>query len=209
MTRRRTSFALALLAMPSLAAAQIGGGHSGISTEYAFSSRQAYDDLNAFGACFATRQTSDALKLLRTEPDSADEARVYKQLFSNEQYCLGDLSGLSVPWQYVRGSVAEGFYDRKLPVAPAFAAPTALPADKVRSVMDAALCYAGSHSAEARRLIEATKPATTEEAAAFEAIWKDFEACLPANMPAGYRFDTLLLRYRIAEALWRQGQVHS
>ena len=88
-------------------------------------------------------------------------------------------------------------------------APRDLPPDRVQSVMDAAICYAGKHPADARALIEATKPATKEQAAAFDAHWSDFEACLPSNMPKGYQFDTLLLRYRIAEALWRQGLVHS
>jgi len=207
--RGKIQIFVALIALPSAAAAQITGGHSGISTEYSFSGRQAYDDLNAFGGCFATKQPKDALRLLATPAGSADEARVYKELFSKEQFCLGDLSGLSVPWQYVRGAVAEGFFDRKVPLASNYAVPASLPADKVQSVMDAAVCYAGSHPADAHKLIETTKPATPQEAAAFDALWKDFEACLPSNMPAGFKFDTVLLRYRIAEALWRQGQVHN
>jgi hypothetical protein len=200
---------LGLLSIPSSASAQIAGGHSGISSEYAFSGRQAYDDLNAFGSCFAAQQTKDALRLIATEAGSVDEARVYKQLFSKEQFCLGDLSALSVPWQYVRGAVAEGFFDRKMPLAPNLVVSGSLPAGQVKSVMDAAFCYTGKHPQDARKLIETTKPATPEEAAAFDALWTDFEACLPSNMPAGYKFDTVLLRYRIAEALWRQGQVHS
>ena len=199
----------ALLALPSLASAQISGGHSGISTEYSFSGRQAFDDLDAFGRCFASKQTKDAVRLIGTAAGSGDEARVYKELFSKEQFCLGDLSGLDVPWQYVRGAVGQGFYEDRLPVPANLALPHDLAPDKVQSVMDAATCYAGRHSADAKALIEATKPATKEEAVAFDAHWADFEACLPANMPQGYKFDTLLLRYRIAEVLWRQGQAQN
>jgi hypothetical protein len=200
---------VALLAAPSAASAQLGTGKSGVSSEYRFSGRGAYDELNAFGECFATKQTKDALRLVGTEAGSADEARVYKALFSKEQFCLGSLSGLSVPWQFVRGAVGEGFYARRVPVPANLALPRDLAPAKVQSVMDAATCYVGQHPADARALIETTKPATKEEMAAFDAHWAEFEACLPANMPKGYKFDTLLLRYRIAEALWRQGWVHN
>jgi hypothetical protein len=209
MTRRLSQLSLALVAVPSVAAAQIGGGHSGISTEWSFSGRGAFDDLAAFGQCFASKQTGDATRLVSTPPGSVDEARVYKELFSKEQSCLGDLNGLRVPWQYVRGAVGEGFYARALPVPANLALPRDLAPAKVQSVMDAATCYAGKHPDDARALVEQTKPATKEEAAALEAHWHDFEACLPPNMPVGYKFDTLILRYRIAEALWREGWVHS
>ena len=83
---------LAALAAASPAAAQnqYGGGHSGITTEYTYTGSGAWKDLNSFGACFAKRQTKDALKLVQTDAGSADEARVYKALFSKEQYCLGE-----------------------------------------------------------------------------------------------------------------------
>lgn len=198
----------ALLVIPSAASAQLSPGRSGYSTEWTFSGRAAYDELGAFGQCFATKQTKDAIRLVSTEAGSVDEARVYKALFSKEQFCLGDLAGLSVPWQFVRGAVAEGFYARRVPVPANLALAGDLPPAKVKSVMDAAICYAGRHPADARSLIETTKPVTKEESAAFDAHWADFEACLPPNMPAGFKFDTLLLRYRIAEALWRLGVVH-
>lgn len=207
MSRLATIFA-ALLAIPSAASAQIGGGHSGHSSAWSYSGRIAFDELNAFGECFATRQSKDAIRLVTTEAGSADEARVYKALFSKEQFCLGDLTGLSVPWQLVRGAVGEGFYTRRVPVPTDLVWPRDLPPTKVKSVMDAATCYAGRHPADARALIETTKPATKEESAALDAHWADFEACLPPNMPEGFKFDTLLLRYRIAEALWRMGWVH-
>src|SRR5215212_8533429 len=209
MTRPLAQVAIALLAVPSMAVAQIAPGHSGVSTEWSFSGRVALDDLSAFGECFASKHTKDATRLVSTPPGSVDEARVYKDLFSKEQGCLGDLNWLSVPWQYVRGAVGQGFYTRAVPVPPQLALPRDLPPEKVQSVMDAAVCYAGKHPDDARALVEQTKPATKEEAAALKVHWADFEACLPPNMPAGYKFDTLVLRYRIAEALWREGWVHS
>ncbi|MFL6729424.1 MAG: hypothetical protein ACJ8E3_09590 [Sphingomicrobium sp.] len=208
MSKFATFFA-ALLLIPSAASAQLAGGRSGTSSTTTYSGRIAFDELNAFGACFATRQTKDALRLVSTEAGSADEARIYKALFSKEQYCLGDLAGLSVPWQLVRGAVGEGFYSRRVPVPANLALPRDLAPDKVKSVFDAASCYAGRHPADARALIETTKPATKEESAMLDAHWAEFEECLPPNMPAGFKFDTLLLRYRIAEALWRMGRVHN
>ena len=199
----------ALLATPSIASAQLGSGRSGHSTELTLTGRMAFDELNAFGECYASKQTRDAIRLVSTEAGSADEARVYKALFRKEQFCLGNLSGLSVPWQFVRGAVGEGFYARRVPVPPNLALPRDLPPEKVKSVMDAATCYAGRHPVNARALIETTKPATKEESAQLDRDWAKFEACLPSNMPKGFKFDTLLLRYRIAEALWRQGWVHN
>jgi len=198
----------AVLVTPSAALAQYGSGsHSGISTEWTFSGRGALDELNTFGACFATRQTKDALRLVGTEAGSVDEARVYKALFSKEQYCLGNLSGLSAPWKYVRGAVGEGFYHERVPVPAGFAAPHDLAPEKVQSFMDAAICYAGKHQADAQQLIDQTKPATKEEAAAIDALWANFTACLPPNMPSGFKIENVVLRYRIAEALWRLGVV--
>src|SRR4051812_17847115 len=185
MSIRLYRLGVAVLAWSSVASAQIGGGHSGTSTEWAFSGRIAFDELNSFGECFATKQTKDAIRLISTEAGSVDEARVYKELFSKEQFCLGNLSGLSVPWRLVRGAVGEGFYARRVPVPVNLALTRDLPPAKVQSVMDAATCYAGKHPVDARALIETTKPATKEQDAAFDAHWADFEACLPANMPAG------------------------
>ena len=195
-----------LLLIPAQALAQLGTGQSGHSSSRTIiGGREIWDDLNAFGACFASRQTKDALRIVSPEAGSAEEARVYKALFRKEQYCLGDLAGLSVPWQYVRGAIGEGFYTRAVPLPPNFASPRDLPPEKVTSVMDAATCFAGRHTAAARALIETTKPDSKEQTAAFDASWDEFRACLPPNMPKDFKFDLLLLRYRIAEALWRLG----
>ena len=205
-----TAVFAALLLVPTVASAQMAPGRSGSSTERVIiGGREVWDDLNAFGQCFAARQTSDAIRLVTPEAGSAEEARVYKALFRKETPCLGDLAGLTVPWQLVRGAIGEGFYTRRVPLPPNLAFPRDLAPDKVKSVMDAATCYAGRHPAEARALIEKTKPESKEETAAFKALWSNFGACLPPNMPKDFKFDTLLLRYRIAEALWRMGWVHS
>jgi hypothetical protein len=197
-----------LFAAASPAVAQFGS-HSGISTERTYAGRGAYDDLNAFGQCYASKQTKDALKLLGTEAGSVDEARVYKVLFSKDQFCLGDLSGLGVPWKFVRGAIAEGMYARKMPVPSPMGAPRSMTREQVRSVMDAAICYADRHPAAARSLVETTKPGTKEESVAIDALESDFTACLPPNIPQKVQIDTILLRYRIAEAMWRLGMVHS
>jgi hypothetical protein len=47
-----------LFAAASPAVAQFGS-HSGISTERTYAGRGAYDDLNAFGQCYALKQTKE------------------------------------------------------------------------------------------------------------------------------------------------------
>ena len=202
-------FLAAVAATSPVAAQQYGTGQSGIITEYTYTGSGAWRDLDAFGQCFAKRQTKDAMKLVQTDAGSAEEARVYKELFSKEQFCLGDLSGLTVPWKFVRGAVGEGLYSGKVPVPASLAAPRQMPREKVQSVMDAAVCYASQHPSDARHLVESTDPDSKEEAAAIEALSPDFGACLPPNLPQKFSIDGILLRYRIAEALWRLGLVHS
>ena len=76
----KTQFFPLLIAVPSVAVAQIAPGQSGISTEQTYSGRGAFDDLNAFGECFAAKQTKDATRLVSTPAGSVEEARVYKEL---------------------------------------------------------------------------------------------------------------------------------
>jgi hypothetical protein len=199
-----------LLAMPSAALAQYGpGSQSGSSTTRNLNESEAWDSLSIFGACYAAREPAKALRLVATQAGSADEAKTYKALFSNsDELCLGDVSELNFPYKYVRGAIAEGLYVKRIPVPPALAA-QAIPREKVASFMDAAICCAAHNTAAAQWLIASTNPGTKKETGAMDALRPNFIACLPENMPKDLAIDMTLLRFRIAEALWRLGMVHS
>lgn len=202
--------ALSAVTISSAASAQLAPGRSGSSSQYTFTGPQAWNDLASFGACYASYERESALKLVSTEAGTIEEAKTYKQLFKMpDQRCLGDLSSLTVPWQYVRGAVAEGFYTKRIPV-PANLAVTAPPVrEKVKNMSDMAVCYVGAHPDKARALIEGTRPGSKQSNAALEAMIPDLVACIPPNPAHTPQFDFMIVRYRIAEALWRLGMVRS
>jgi hypothetical protein len=195
-----------LAAAPSGAAAQYGpGSRSIISTEQSMGEKEVWDSLWVFGACYAGSEQSKALKFVATEPGSVEEARTYKRLFTNsDEYCLGNVTWMSIPYKYVRGAIAEGLYSKRVPV-PANLAAKPIARENVHSVMETAICYAGQNPAEAKALIEKTTPRSKKEDEALAALEPHFAACLPPNLPQRLQIDSTLLRFRIAEALWRLG----
>ena len=199
---------LVLASSPS--SAQVAPGRSGTSSAYTITGQQVWNELASFGSCYASSEQENALKLVSTPAGTIEEAKVYKALFTSaDQGCLGDLSSMSVPWQYVRGAVAEGFYVKRIPVPANLAVSVAVPREDVKNFSDMAVCYVGAHSDKARALIEGTRPGSKSETAALEAMLPDLIACTPPNPANSPQFDPLIVRYRIAEALWRMGMVKS
>ena len=177
------------------------------STTRMLGEKEGWDTLITFGSCYAASQRAKAYRFVATEPGTADEARAYKALFSrSDEPCLGDVSEMSVNFQFVRGAIAEGLYLKRIPV-PANLAARPIPRENVQSVLQTAICYASQNPAEARWLIENTSPASKKEDEMISALWPRFEACLPPNLPQSFRIDTTLLRFRIAEAMWKLGMV--
>jgi hypothetical protein len=207
MRNRLIAFAC-LLALPSAATAQYDpGSRSSISTIRSLGSKEVWDSLIVFGSCYASSQRAKAFRFVATEPGTADEARAYKALFRNsDEPCLGDVTDLTINYQFVRGAIAEGLYLKRVPV-PANLAARPIAREQVQSVLQTAICYASQNPAEARWLIENTSPASKKEDERISALWPRFEACLPPKMPQSFRIDTTLLRFRIAEAMWRLGMV--
>ena len=201
---------LALIILSSAASGQVAPGRSGTSSQTTISGQQVWNELATFGACYASQQQADALKLVGTPAGTVEEAKVYKQLFTSaDQGCLGDISSMSVPWQYVRGAVAEGFYVKRIPVPANLAVTTPMPREKVQNFSDMAVCYVRAHADKSRALIEGTRPGSKKEREALQAMMPDLIACTPPNPANNPQFDPLIVRYRIAEALWRLGMVKS
>jgi len=197
-----------LAAVPDAAPAQYdpGSGRSVITTVQTMGAKEVWDALWVFGSCYAGSERSKALKFVETEPGSVEEARTYKKLFTNsDEYCLGNVTWMSISYKYVRGAIAEGLYSKRVPVPPSLAAKP-ISREKVQSIIETAICYAAQNPAEAKALIEKTTPTSKKEEQAIAALTPHFVACLPPNMPPGFQIDSTLLRFRIAEALWRLGE---
>jgi hypothetical protein len=206
---RHRLFQLAfMLALPSAATAQYDpGSRMSTSTTRNLGQKEAWDSLIVFGSCYASSQRVKAYRFVATEPGTADEARAYKALFSrSDEPCLGDVSEMSVNYQFVRGAIAEGLYLKRIPV-PANLAARPIARESVQSVLQTAICYASQNPAEARWLIENTSPSSKKEDEAITRLHPRFVACLPPNLPASFSIDPTLLRFRIAEAMWKLGMV--
>lgn len=189
----------------SPAAAQIAGGLSGKSTKSTFGGSEAWSTLSDFGRCYAWTQRTNAIALVATRPGSADEAALYKRLFSKPyQSCLSLATELRFDHSMVRGAIAEGLYHKAIPV-PATLAVTGAPAvESVRNLSDAALCYASGNRAKVQALLSSTQMGSKQEAEAVQELMPEFSRCIPAaakNVSLSYT----QLRTRFAEAMWRLG----
>jgi len=192
--------------LPTAAIAQLAPSRSGTSTMSYLGGQAGWNELRDFGACYASYETKDALKLVATKPASVEEIETYKQLFRKaNQYCLGSVTSLRASSALVRGAIAEGLYKKKIPVPANLAVATVPTVEQVHNVSDAALCYAGSHRGEALSLVNETKPGSKDEYAAIDALWNGFAECIPPIARQSVQIETTLVRFRIAEALWRLG----
>ena len=187
------------------ASAQIAPGRSGQSSMQSFGGQEVWDTLIEFGVCYASREQKAAYELVSTRGGSVEEAATYKRLFRNQnQMCLGDVSQLSVNWQLVRGAIAEGLYRKAAPVPTALAVRAAPSREQVRNFSEAALCYAAAHPGEAQALV-ATRVGSKAEDRAVTAALKGLAQCIPPTAKRSLEMDATLIRFRVAEALWRLG----
>lgn len=163
---------------------------------------EAMRTLRAFGACYAMRNTANAWALIATEPGSRGEAETYRRLFRRDsEGCLGEATELRVPVFMVRGAIAEGLYERRLAVPLQLQFPALAPGAPIRTLSEAARCYASAHPDGVRALLE-TAPGSRPEYAALSEMAEDFFRCVPETA-RGRRFDATQVRYRLAEALLR------
>jgi len=201
-------FGVAALAAGSFAAqrapAQLPSGYSGSSTLENVEGEEAYRALRAFGACYASRNTAEALSLIATEPASREETETYRRLFRREVQCLGteENTDMRAPLPMVRGAIAEGLYRNRalLPANLALAAPA--PGAQIRKLSEVARCYTAAHREQVRALVEETVPGSRQEYRMLGGMIRDFSLCLP-DSARGRRFIATQLRYSFAEALYR------
>jgi len=190
----------------SPAAAQIAPGKSGTSSMHYYSGQGAWDTLSIFGSCYAVRNKTKALELVSTKADSLEEAKAYKRLFRNQdQSCLSLASELRVDYQMVRGAIAEGLYQKAVPVPATLAVAQPPSVDKVRNFMDASLCYAAAHRDEVRTLLATTRLGTKSEDKVISPIIEKFGECIPEGARS-ISVSSSMMRVRLAEAMWLLGE---
>jgi hypothetical protein len=203
---RRLALVLMAASTPALALDPLEGSRSGTTTQGYIRGQEVWSSLGDFGRCYAASERKDALRLVATRPGSVEEAQTYKELFGkSDQSCLGSITELRVSYLMVRGAIAEGLYKKKVLVPQELAVAAAPSVDQVRSMSDAALCYVGSHSDEARSLVNGTEPGSNKEFAAMTALFPAFAACVPPAAREKMRVEATLIRFRIAEAMWKLG----
>lgn len=195
--------ALTASAVPAQGAfAQLAPGVSGSSTTSYMNADETWRTLRSFGVCFAKVNETGAWALIATEPDSEDEAAVYKKMArGGGQPCLSDTT-LRAPLTFIRGAIAEGLYKRGVTVPPELLLAPPASGATIRTLGEATRCFAAAHRDEMRALLADTIPGSKKESAALSAMAPAFYQCLP---PAAQErsFNPTQIRFRLAEALLR------
>ncbi|MBB5709062.1 hypothetical protein [Sphingomonas xinjiangensis] len=185
-----------ILAAP--ASAQVGGGQSGVSTSTPATNMRPFQELRNFGACFARNQPKDALRIIATQPGSAEEKSVLGKLIAGEHTtCLFGGTKMAMPGVFARGAIAEGLLGSGgVPHTYRLAAPAVGEAKDLHGV---ARCYTNGHRSEVRDLLS-TRAGSPEEVKAVAGLWNDFRACMPGFK---VRLNAPWIRFLLAEAMLR------
>ena len=185
------------------ALAQIAPGYSGTSSLTIIEDEEAFRMLRAYGSCFAMRQPAEALALIAAAPGSSVEADTFRRRVRRTSLvCLGGETELHMPMYMLRGAIAEGLYRRGVVLPPDLALPIPAPGAPTRTLAEAARCYIAGHRDQVRALIDQTQMGSREEYARLSEMAPDFFLCLPEGYRGG-QFSTVLIRGRLAEALYR------
>lgn len=196
--------ALLLAVVASPARAQLSSSASGFSSAPTNANQAQYwDMMSQLGNCLAQQKAPQARAFVNSVIGSEEEALAFKALFNRQfNVCLGDFVRASMVRAHVRGLVAEGLFEN-LPAEASdrlVAAPPSPPAT-IETFHDFARCYAVTHPADARDLLEQTRVATKGEQEFVAAITAHLEPCLPAGKEVKLR--PTLVRMAVAEALYR------
>lgn len=197
--------ALAVLAVASPAAAQLAPGQSGTSTTRYVEGDEVWRALTDFADCYASERTPKALELVSTPAGSVEEVRTYKRLFRDGDNCLRLVDTMNINFQMVRGAIAEGLYRRAVPVPAALAVVRAPTIAQVRTFAEAALCFTGVNRAAVANLIASTRPGSKAEDQALDRLLPGVVASCVPEKARSLKLAGTLIRYRLAEALWRLG----
>lgn len=200
----RLLFSVVLLAITSMAtpaAAQLATGRSGSSTTTVSNSQQVYlENLWMYGSCFADSRHDDAKKLLATTPGSAEEGTVYAHLRGAKLFCVGEEMYFDAPVQSLRGAVAEGAYRKMVKHSAVPSVRPEPPGPPATTFSDGMRCYVAGHAAQAHALIYETKPGSSKEERAINAMLPDYFHCLSPRVAID--MSAVEFRYGVAEALY-------
>ena len=186
--------ALAALLLSGTASAQ----RSGMSSADTVNTVNAYRELQVLGVCFARSLRPNALAVIAAAPGSREESEVLRRRFYGERdICVGGGHRMQMSTIHARGAIAEGLLKTGGP-SPEIQRP-APPMSEIRNLVDAGLCFAATHRAQALALME-TIPGSPQETAAVTALWQDFRTCIPGFR---IRLNAIWIRYIIAEGLLR------
>ena len=192
---------LAVTAMATPAAAQLATGRSGTSSTTVPDSEKAFiENLWMYGSCFADSRRDDTRALLATTPGSAEEGAVYARLRGAKLFCVGEELYINAPVQMLRGAVAEGAYRKMVKHS---APPVLRPQPSgplATNFRDGMRCYVAGHAAAAHALIYDTRPGSSKEERAINAMLPDFFRCLSPRVAVD--LSAVEFRYRVAEALY-------
>lgn len=193
---------LATLSMAMPATAQLAPSRSGYSSTSVSNSEKLFlENLWVYGTCFAGGLPDETRALLATTRGSPEEAAVYARIDNMKINCIGQEMNISVPVWMLRGALAEGAYRKMVKRAvPPVVAPDAPDTPPATTLTGGTHCYVAAHAAQAHALIFDTRPGSSKEVQAVNALLPDFVHCvspgIPVNLPA------VQLRYGLAEALY-------
>jgi hypothetical protein len=185
------------------ARAQLNSGYSGSSSLSVIDDAESFRTLNAFGSCFASRKTAEALALIATPVGSPEEGAIFRQRISRASVvCLGGDTQLRMQRFLLRGAIAEGLYRRAIALPASLTLPTPAPGTPTRTLADAARCYTAGHRDRVRALIDQSRMGSREEYALLSEMAPEFFLCV-AESSRGGQFISPLIRGHLAEALYR------
>lgn len=194
--------ALAAIAFAAPASAQIAPSMSGRSSTRIIDDGESWRTIVGFGNCFARRYPNDVLALLATDPGSAAEDEVFRDVIRRRAaVCLSGGDRVRMPRWIIRGAALEGLYRRRIEI-PAHLMLVAPAPGTAQSLSAAALCYAAGHPGQVRALIENSRAGSEDEFEALSAMAEDFFRCFPESAGAG-DLDPTVVRYRLVEAALR------
>ncbi|MEA1071397.1 hypothetical protein [Sphingomonas sp. LY160] len=180
------------------AAAQMGGGRSGMSTAAPLTNVKPYKELQNMGACVARYERKKALTLIATVPGSKEEEAMFDRLFFGErETCMPGGAQMVMPVIFARGALAEGLLSVG-GVPDTLRLKSSAP-QEVKDLHGAARCYTSGNRNAVATLLKTT-PGSPEEIKAVAGLWNDFRTCMPGF---NVRLNAPWIRFLLAEALLR------
>jgi hypothetical protein len=184
------------LCMAAPAYAQADGGDA-----QAKKNRDAEKLVGELMACMVRSERAKAVDVIRAEPGSEAEGKVFNALFDSSRMCVPRGKKINAPGISLRGALAEALYERAFKTAgpSTGAAPLEWMKQPVHQAYAIAQCAAERDPAAADALVR-TKWHSDEETAAANALLPTLQACANGRQ---VNFDRVTLHGLVAEGLFR------